>query len=204
MTTRKNTIPVIGILGGMGSGKSTVARLFGKLGCQVIDADAIAHEILNTSEVEDILGREFGTGIFAADGTVSRKALADVVFSNPDKLARLNSIIHPRALERTEQVIATVRREGLARGIVVDAPLLVEAGWHEKCDVLVFVDSNTENRLARIKQRAGLSREQFEAREKSQISLDRKARLAYYTLDNNSDLSALEGQVGAVFSMISG
>lgn len=204
MTTGRDKIPVIGIVGSMGSGKSTVARIFGKLGCAVIDADAIAHELLDTPEVKDIIAREYGDGVFGPDGRIDRKALARVVFGNPDKLARLNSIIHPRALERTEHVVAEVRRENLAKAIVIDAPLLMEAGWHVKCDIIVFVDADRELCIDRVHRRAGLSREQFEAREKSQISLDKKAGLAYYIVNNNSDLSALEGQVGSVFSRISG
>jgi dephospho-CoA kinase len=204
MTTRKHTIPVIGILGGIGSGKSTVASLFGKLGCIVVDADAIAHELLDTEEVRDIISREFGPAAFGPDGKVSRKAIASIVFSDATKLARLTSIIHPRALERTMEVVKEARSRGSAPAVVIDAPLLVEAGWHEKCDILVFVECNIGARVARFSQRTGLDRAQMEAREKFQISLDKKAKLAYYVINNNLDLSALEGQVGSVFSKITG
>jgi dephospho-CoA kinase len=204
MTQHKKRIPVIGLLGGIGSGKSTVARIFGTLGCAVIDADVIAHELLETPEVKGLLTKDLGTAILGSDGKVDRKAMAEMVFNNPGKLARLNEIVHPRALERAEQTIRQVRSAGQAPAIIVDAPLLLEAGWDEKCDVLVFVDCHDQKRLERAWTRSGLTREQWQAREKSQISLDTKARLAYYTVDNNADPSALEGQVGSVFSKITG
>jgi len=204
MTAGKTKIPLVGLLGGIGSGKSTVARLFADLGCAVIDADALAHEILETHEVKHKLAQEFGSTIFAPDGRVDRKALADIVFGSPQKLTFLNNIIHPRALDRAEQSIESIRRKGEVRVIIIDAPLLVEAGWHEKCDILVFVECNKDNRISRLLQRVGFDIRQLEEREKFQISLDRKTRLAYYIINNNSDLAALAGQVGCVFSRISG
>jgi dephospho-CoA kinase len=204
MTEQKKRIPVIGLLGGIGSGKSTVARIFGKLGCVVIDADAIAHELLETPEVKQMLIADLGTAILASDGKIDRKAMAGIVFNNPEKLARLNEIVHPRALQKAEETIREVRSAGREPAVIVDAPLLLEAGWDEKCDVLVFVDCGDQQRLERAWARSGLTKEQWEAREKSQISLDTKARRAYYTVDNNADPSALEGQVGSVFSRITG
>jgi dephospho-CoA kinase len=204
MTAATRKIPLVGILGGIGSGKSTVAGLFAKLGCAVIDADALAHEILETPEVRNILTRKFGDAIFSPDGKVNRKALAAIVFADPEKVAFLNSVIHPRALGRTLEAIDAIRIEGVAKAIILDAPLLVEAGWHDRCDILVFVECNQDKRLAHLHQRAGFDRQQLEQREKFQISLDKKAQLAYYTVNNNSDLSVLESQVGCVFSRISG
>jgi dephospho-CoA kinase len=204
MTAATDKIPLVGILGGIGSGKSTVARLFAKLGCAVIDADALAHEILETPDVRDILAHKFGDTIFSPDGRISRKALAGIVFADPEKIAFLNSVIHPRALGRTLEAIDAIRKKGAAKAIILDAPLLVEAGWHDRCDILVFVECNQDNRLAHLRQRTGFNRQQLEQREKFQISLDKKAQLAYHILNNNSDLSALESQVGCVFSKISG
>jgi dephospho-CoA kinase len=204
MTTPAKKIPVIGVLGGIGSGKSTVARLFGALGCAVIDADALAHDIIDAPEVKDVITSQFGADMVGPDGRVDRRAVARVAFADKEKIALLNSLIHPRAWARTEEAIAAARQEGRAKAIVIDAPLLVEAGWHERCDFLVFVESHIDNRAARARQRAGLSRLELEEREKFQISLDRKAQLAYYTINNNSDLSSLEGQVCSVFSRITG
>jgi dephospho-CoA kinase len=204
MTDTGKKIPLIGILGGIGSGKSTVAGYFAKLGCAVIDADTIAHEVLETTEVQGILAHRFGAAVFTADGHVNRKALASIVFSDPAKLAFLNSIVHPRTLQRVQESITDIRQNRLAKAIIIDAPLLVEAGWDKKCDNLVFVECNKDYRLSRLLQRSGIDRKQLEEREKFQISLDKKASLAYYTISNNSDLSALEGQVSCVFSRISG
>jgi len=204
MTSSSKRIPLVGILGGMGSGKSTVARLFGKRGCAVIDADAIAHEVLETPHVKSILECKLGGSVLTADGKVDRKAVADIVFNDAEKLAFLNSIIHPRTLQIVDEAVASIRKQGQAKAIVIDAPLLVEAGWHTRCDYLVFVDCDKDNRLQRLHHRSGLDKEQLETRENFQISLDKKAILAYYTINNNSDSSALESQVGCVFSRITG
>jgi dephospho-CoA kinase len=204
MTAGRKKIPLVGLLGGIGSGKSTVARLFEKLGCAAIDADAVAHEVLETPDVRTALASRFGKTVFAPDGKVDRKAVAQIVFNNPQDLAFLTDLIHPRALQRVQDTITAIRRQGQAKAIILDAPLLVEAGWHGKCDILVFVECDTNNRLARLHLRAGLDKQQLEAREKFQISLDRKARLAYHTINNNTDFSALESQVGCVFSKITG
>jgi dephospho-CoA kinase len=204
MTHNTSKIPLIGILGGIGSGKSTAAACFAKLGCAVIDADTIAHEVLETQEVKDILASHFGNAVFTHDGRVDRKSLAAIVFGDPAKLAFLNSIVHPRTLQRVQESINAITQKRQAKAIIIDAPLLVEAGWDKKCDIVVFVECQKDNRLSRLRQRSGFDRKHLEKREKFQISLDKKASLAYYTISNNSDLSALEGQVSCVFSRITG
>jgi dephospho-CoA kinase len=204
MTANTKKIPLIGILGGIGSGKSTAAACFAKLGCAVIDADEIAHQVLETTEVKEILTCRFGNAIFTPDGRTNRKALAGIVFSDPAKLAFLNSIVHPRTLQRVQESIKVIRQKQAAKALILDAPLLVEAGWDKKCDIIIFIECQQDSRLARLRQRSGFDRKQLEDREKFQISLDKKASLAYYTISNNSDLSALEGQVSCVFSRITG
>ena len=193
--------PIIGILGGIASGKSTVARAFAQLGCQVIDADAIAHELLDKEPIRNKIVAVFGREILDATGKIDRKKLADIVFSDPDKLSFLNGILHPAVLERAEAMIEHFSRLDQTKAIVLDMPLLVEVGWDERCDRLIYVDCSQKTKEKRAK-KAGLDKNQLKIRENFQISLDNKANLSDNTIENNSDFSALVRQVADIFTGI--
>jgi len=194
--------PIIGILGGVGSGKSTVAAEFGKLGCQVIDADKIAHELLDEPEVKKKITASFGNAILDSAGKIDRKRLADVVFTNGDKLSLLNSIIHPFVLARVERLIARYSHQSKVKAIVLDMPLLVEVGWDKRCDRLIFVDCKQQLRWERAKKIGLFDENCVKIRENFQISLDKKVGLADNVVNNNSDFSALAKQVADIFSYI--
>jgi dephospho-CoA kinase len=132
--------PIIGILGGIGSGKSTVAGEFAKLGCKVIDADRIAHELLDRNTVKEKIVGLFGEAVLDSSGRIEHKKLAGVVFSDGDKLASLNGIIHPLVLARAQELIEQYNQQNQVKAIVLDLPLLVEVGWAGRCDKLIFVD----------------------------------------------------------------
>ncbi len=191
--------PVIGILGGIASGKSTVAAEFAKLGCKVIDADDIVHELLERAAVKEKIAARFGRAILDLTGKIDHKKLAAVVFDDVDKLSSLNEIIHPFVLRRAEELIARYDRQDQVKAIVLDMPLLVEVGWAERCDKLIFVDCKQELRVARAKKK-GFDQNQLKIREKFQISLDNKVSLADNTVINNSGLSALVRQIADIFS----
>ena len=193
--------PVIGILGGIASGKSTVAAEFAKLGCKVIDADDIVHELLERAAVKEKIAARFGRAILDLTGKIDHKKLAAVVFDDVDKLSSLNEIIHPFVLRRAEELIARYDRQDQVKAIVLDMPLLVEVGWAERCDKLIFVDCKQELRVARAKKK-GFDQNQLKIREKFQISLDNKISLADNTVINNSDFSALVRQIADIFSDI--
>jgi dephospho-CoA kinase len=190
--------PVIGILGGIGSGKSTAAMEFARLGCKVINADRIAHELLEKPEVYKKVIELFGREVVDLAGKIDRKKLADIVFGNAELLASLNKLIHPLVLTRTQELIEEYERQPEVKAIILDVPLLAEVGWEKRCDKLVFVDCKAEIRAMRAK----ISGKQLKMREKFQISLDKKARLADNTIDNNSGFSSLAQQVEDVFSHI--
>ncbi len=193
--------PVIGILGGIGSGKSTVAAEFAKLGCKVIDADEIAHELLNEPSVKEKLLDIFGQDILDSSDKIDRKKLAEIVFTDKKKIASLNSIIHPLVLQRTQELIENYKSQNQVKAIVLDMPLLVEVGWSKRCDKLIFVNCEQKLRLERAK-KLGFGENHVKIRENFQISLDNKASLADNTIENNSDLSAIANQVTGIFSYI--
>jgi len=193
--------PIIGILGGIGSGKSTVAAEFGKLGCKVIDADKIAHELLEKKSVKKKIVSLFGLTVLDSEGKIDRKKLAGVVFTDANKLSSLNRIIHPLVLARAEVLIKQYKRQNQVKAIVLDMPLLAEIGWTRQCDKLIFVDCKQKLRAERAKKK-DFDKNQLKIREKFQISLDNKADLADNTVENNSDFSALVRQVADIFSVI--
>ncbi|MCK4292557.1 MAG: dephospho-CoA kinase [Planctomycetes bacterium] len=193
--------PIIGILGGIGSGKTTVANEFAKLGCAVVDADKIAHKLLNEPAVrEKVLGL-FGQEISDSTGKIDHRKLAAVVFADADKLSSLNRIIHPLVLKQAEKLIRQYNGQGRVKAIVLDMPLLAEVGWEKRCDRLIFVECEPRLRSERAK-KMGVFFDEIKIRENFQISLDNKASVADNTINNNSDFSVLVKQVADIFSNV--
>jgi len=192
--------PIIGLLGGIGSGKSTIARLFAQQGCAVIDADALAHEILQTPDVQAELRTWLGDTIFDATGQTNRKALAAQVFQQPDKIQRLNSIIHPRVRQRRDELMKIYLNDPQMKAIMWDTPLLMEAGLDRDCDALVYVNVPLALRQQRVALTRGWPPEELARREKFQFALDKKAALADYDIDNSGDEVASLRQVQRVLS----
>ncbi len=193
---------IIGILGGIGSGKSTVTAEFARLGCAVIDADRIAHDVLELPEVVKAIAERFGDSVLDSDGRIDRSVLGRLVFEDAEGLAFLNALIHPHVLGRSEALIELYHAKPEVCGIVLDMPLLVEVGWEKKCDFLVFVECDLEKRLERASKNGKIDVNQLKKREKCQISLDKKREISHYTVNNNSDISDVAEQVAQLFSSI--
>ncbi len=193
--------PVIGILGGIASGKSSVATEFAKLGCKVIDADQIVHELLAEDTVKTEIVAFCGPAILDGTGQIDHRKLAGLVFAEGEKLASLNKIIHPLVLRRVEELIVQYERQEDVKAIVLDMPLLVEVGWADRCERLIFVECSDQIRACRAKKK-GFDENQLKIRENFQISLDKKVGLADNTVVNNSGFSALVRQVADIFSDI--
>lgn len=202
MTEAKHTKdkPVIGIIGGIASGKSAVAAAFGRLGAAVVDADALAREALDTQTIREAIVERFGPRVLGEAGRIDRRALAEIVFADAANLAVLNGIVHPFVLGRAEALIAQHQRDPAVKAVVLDMPLLVEVGWADRCDRIVFVRCDRAARMERARQGRSMDERTVEIRENFQISLDTKAALADNTIDNNSDFSALVRQVEFIFS----
>ena len=194
--------PVIGILGGMYSGKSTVTAELAKLGCAVIDADSISHQLLDEKDVRAKVVRVFGKEILDDKGKIDRSALANRVFGDPAKLETLTGILHPLVMARVEQLITQYGPQPAVRAIALDIPLLLEVGWEKRCDHIIFVDCAPPTRLERAKKTGVFEADQLKIRENLQISLDKKKRIADNIVDNNSDLSGLSKQIACIFSTI--
>lgn len=180
----------IGVVGGIASGKTQVAKFFEEFGCRRLDADVMGHAVLTEPEVKAKLRARWGTTFFASDGEVDRQAVARLVFGDSaesvSELRFLESVTHPRIKARLFEMMDQARKQKVA-GVVLDAALLMKAGWDELCDHIVFVDVPREQRLNRALSR-GWTESQFDARENSQIDISLKRKRATSTIDNSGPL----------------
>ncbi len=187
--------PIIGLAGGIGAGKSTVARILADNGVAVIDSDRLNREQLEKPEVIAELVRMFGPDIRGADGRVSREAVARVVFNDTEQRRRLEALLHPRIAEQRTELIEACQADPQVRAIALDSPLLHEAGLDRQCDVVVFVDAPPQERARRVAASRGWSAEELDRREKSQEPLDIKGGKADYIVVNKSGLDDLRSSV---------
>ena len=199
---KHGSIPVFGLVGGIGAGKSAVATRMSEIGAFVIDADKVGHALLNQRPVRDQVLDHFGTAILAPaenagdPPTIDRRALGTIAFASRNALRELESILHP-AMERTfEKAIARTQRRGGVKAIVLDAAILFEAGWNRYCDRIVFVDSPRELRLARLLQTRGWDDATLAKREATLSSLDAKRSVADVVIPNHGDAAALRSAIG--------
>jgi dephospho-CoA kinase len=193
---------LIGILGAVGSGKSSVSKCLEKRGCAVINADLIAHNKLSEPQVIKQLCQAFGTEILDLNKKIDRPTLAKIVFKSEDNVKTINSIIHPLVIAETQKLIKNYNNQKNIIAIVLDLPLLVEIGWDKKCDCLIFVECDEAIRESRAKKIGLKTRKELKNREKFQISLDKKTKIAKFIVKNNSDLTDLTIQVDQIFPNI--
>lgn len=190
----------IGLTGGIGSGKSTVAQLLVAKGAVLIDADAIVRELQAPGQpVFNAMVEHFGDGIVAEDGTLNRQAVADIVFHDADQLKALNDLVHPAVGEVVIEQIAAAEKDGSV--VIQDIPLLAESGRRDFAGIVV-VDTPPEIAADRLVEHRGFSREDAEARIANQASRDERLALADQVIDNSGTLDAVGPQVDAVWDWI--
>jgi dephospho-CoA kinase len=191
----------VGLTGGVGSGKSTVARLLSAHGAVVIDADAIAREVVEpgTPGLKGVLER-FGDRVLADDGTLDRAALAAIVFNDDAERAALNAIVHPLIGARTVELMQAAPADAV---IVHDIPLLIEGNLASGFDVVVVVEADVPTRLSRLAAR-GLPEADARSRMAAQASDEQRRAVADEVISNNGDLDALAAQVDALWTRLLG
>lgn len=195
--------PVIGLTGGIGSGKSTVATMLAELGAQVIDADRIGHEAYRPgSDGFARVVEAFGPGVVAADGAIDRNALGAVVFADPDARARLNAIVHPLI---AAEIAARVAAAGpSAVPLVIEAAIMLEAGWRGLVDRVWVVSVGRETAIARTTVARGLSRAEVERRLGAQMPDAERRRLGNVVIENDGTFAELRAQVEAAWRTVRG
>lgn len=187
---------VVGLTGGIGSGKSVAARILGELGGSVIDADRVGHEIYapGTPGWEQVVA-QFGRAVVAPDGTIDRKRLGTIVFADADKLARLNAIAHPLIRAAIADRVTAARAAGGAPGMVIEAALLVEAKWDALVDEVWVVTARPEVIEERLIAQRGLDRAAIAARMAAQLGEAARVARADVIVDNSGSLEALRAQL---------
>lgn len=197
---------VIGIVGGVASGKSTVAREFARLGAVVLNADEAAHRALDEPEVKAALVDRWGTSILGPEGNLDRDAISRKVFGTESPAAPntertfLESLIHPRVRCELERQMVALDQAG-TDVVVLDVPLLVEVGWESMCDHVYFVDAPLDTRLERASKR-GWSEEDLRNREAAQAPLARKRAAADQVVQNSEDIERLRQNVAEVWQTL--
>lgn len=195
---RTTTKPVIGLVGGIGSGKSFVAEIFAGLGAAIIDGDQLGHEALRQPEIRERIVRRWGREIIDETGEVNRRHLGLIVFSDPAERRELEKIVFPYISRRIDEELARAEHDPRVDLIVLDAAVLLEAGWGKASDLLVFVAAPRDVRLRRIARQRGWSPREVEAREQAQMPLEEKEALADVVIDNSGDAAETRRQVEAV------
>ncbi len=184
-----NTAPrkpiVIGLAGGVGSGKSAVASILAELGCVVIDSDQRAKATLECSDVRDRLLSWWGDSVLDENGNINRAAIASIIFNDTVQRRRLENLIHPILASTRMDIIEEAGRSG-ATAVVIDAPLLYEAGLDQMCDAVIYINTPRDRRLRQVQESRGWPEEEMDRREKAQTPLQKKRKMSQYIITNTS------------------
>lgn len=194
---------LVGLTGGIGTGKSTVARMIRELGVPVIDADLLARQVVEPGQPAHAEIAAAWPEVIEQGGGIDRKKLAERIFADPASRARLEAITHPRITERALAQADEFRRQGLPLAFL-EAALLVEAGLHRRLDGLVLVVASEEQQVSRVMAREGCSRSQALARLQAQLPLEEKRRAATDVVDNSGDEATTRRQVEALVRKLRG
>jgi dephospho-CoA kinase len=194
---------LVGLTGGIASGKSTVSRQLAALGCHVIDADLLAREVVAPGEPAwQAVVEAFGREVLRTDGTLDRTRLGELVFADPARRKQLEAITHPAIQARRLACLEALEARGFDGLVVQDAALLIEVGGAAQVDRLVVVYATPQAQLDRLMRRDGLDREEAERRIASQMPLGEKVRLAHYVIDNSDSAEETAAQVRAVHAAL--
>lgn len=192
---------LVGLTGGLGAGKSTVGRMLADRGAVVVDADELARRaVAPGSHGNHEILQVFGDEVVAPDGSIDRAVLSRIVFADPEKRRALESITHPEVFRLLAEEAERLR--GTDRVLVFDAPLIVETGFHEACDVVVVVTAPTERQIERVARDRGMDPDEARARIAAQVPPERREAVADVVIRNDGDLRALEDQVDALWERL--
>ena len=193
----------VGLTGGIATGKTTVGLMFVNLGCHLIDSDQITHHLFEPGqEVHSAVVQAFGPNIVAADGTIDRKILGDIVFKDPAAREKLNGLVHPAVIRRQQEFLGEVAQKDPQGVGIVSAALMVEIGTYKNYDKVVVVSCPPDEQRKRLKIRSGLSDEQIEARIRAQMPMEEKVKCGDFVIDTSENLAATRRQVEQVNSKL--
>jgi len=202
ITPALNPWPVVGIVGGIGSGKSLVAQMFADLGCRVVSSDEAAHAALRDAKVKSQVIALFGPAIVDDRHEIDRRRLGVLVFSDKQRLEKLNAVVHPYVAEYRRRCMKEYQLDRNIKAVIMDSPLLVESGLHHQCDSVVYVLCGNEGRFSRVQKTRGWSVEEWKKRELAQCPLDKKLEISDYVVSNEGDMPHAAEQVNWVLTCI--
>lgn len=192
---RHGTKPTIGLIGAIGAGKTTAARLLAARGGRLVNADAIGHEALEVPEIRDAIAARWGQSVFAPDGKLDRRAIARIVFADSHERGALEGLVFPYIRQRAYSEMVRAQSEPAARFIVLDAAVMLEAAWDDSCDRIIYVDAPRDVRLARLAARSNWTSDQLAAREAAQWPAVDKMKRANAVVVNDGDEANLQEQL---------
>jgi len=195
---------LVGLTGGIATGKSTVSTLLRELGCVIIDADLLARQVVEPGQPAwTTIVAEFGRDVVTADGALDRKKLGAIVFANPERRRRLEAITHPAIRARFQARLDELAGQGFTGIVIYDAPVMIEAGNYQSLiDRLVVVVTDEATQLARLRGRDGTDEAENRRKIASQMPLSEKAKLADYVIDNSGDRAATEARTREVHAAL--
>jgi dephospho-CoA kinase len=194
---------LVGLTGSIATGKSTVSQMFRSLGCELIDADVLAREVVEPGEPALArIAEEFGRDVLQPDGTLDRKKLGAIVFGDAARRKRLEQITHPAIRDRFLRRLADLEARGFDGIVLWDAPVMIESGGYKAMDKLVVVATDEATQAARLRARDGIDAAEAERKIRSQMPVAEKAKLADYVIDNAGDRAATERQVREVHAAL--
>ncbi|MBI3354071.1 MAG: dephospho-CoA kinase [Nitrospirae bacterium] len=196
---------IIGLTGGIASGKSTVSNIFKRLGAYIIDADLLARDAVKPMRPAwSEIVKNFGKGMLNKNGSINRRRLGEIVFGNKKKRRLLNSIVHPRVFERADEIKKRIIKKDPDAIIIFDAALLIETGAYKKMDKVAVVYANEGLQIKRLMKRDGLTEDEAIKRIKAQMPLKDKVRFADYIIDGSRAIPEVRGQVKEILVDIKG
>ncbi len=194
--------PIIGIVGGIGAGKSSVAHELEKAGCVVIDSDRLAHQALDEPAIRSELTKWYGPEIITPADKINRRKLGSLVFRNSEEIKRLNSLVHPRVEQLRHEIMELVRGNAAVPAVVLDSPLLLESGLYRQCDAIIFLDTPVGIRRKRVMESRGWDFAEVARRENFQAPLDKKREIADHIISNGGEPALLGNQVREVLTTV--
>ena len=194
---------LVGLTGGIATGKSMVSALLRQLGCEIIDADLLAREVVEPGRPAwTTIVAEFGQDVLTGDGTLDRKKLGAIVFADPERRRRLEAITHPAIRERFQARLDELAEKGFTGIVIFDAAVMIESGNYKNMDRLVVVVTDEPTQMSRLRGRDGTDDAEGRRKIASQMPLSEKAKLADYVIDNSGDRHATAEQVRRVFAAL--
>ena len=192
---------IIGLTGGIASGKSTVSKIFRELGAEIIDADIKAKEISEREDVIKEIGNIFGKEVINSEGKIDRLKIKEIVFNNKEKLKKLNDLIHPKVMEEFKKIKENTGKNDI---IIFDVPLLFESGMDKMCDKIILVFTDKKIQIKRMLERDGITEELAEKIINSQMSLEEKLNKSHIHLENNGTLEDLREKSETIYRELKG